>query len=121
MINYNLIVTHTKVASSKEITVISIHTKQESPSIFCPKRSNKVVVNAVVAEPFSHDGLGALVSESVGSERTLAHLHSAGDSRAAGSTPCSGAVLFVQGPPGNNKTKTHVFLLHCKKQDQQLI
>ena len=68
------------------------------------QRSNKVVVNAVVAESLSHDGLGTLVSESLGSERTLAHLHGAGDSRAAGSTPCSGAVLFMQGPPGNNKT-----------------
>ena len=63
------------------------------------EESLQVVVDAVVAEPLSHDCLDALVSLTLGSERPLADGGGGGHGGSAGSASGLLAVLLMQRPP----------------------
>ena len=65
----------------------------------CTGESLQVVVDAVVAEPLSHDRLDALVGLTLGSERPLADGGGGGHGGSAGSASGLLAVLLMQRPP----------------------
>ena len=73
------------------------------------EESLQVVVDAVVAEPLSHDCLDAFVGLTLGSERPLADGGGSGHGGSAGSASGLLAVLLMQRPPVFKETFKLVF------------